>query len=139
MTFSYWNTTVPKFTNASIVRIGSVDAGCGILLKREGWPSVYLEFVLELVDAGEPGQLMARLEAAGDFGCLAKGILKRDRSDPIYSSPLECVGRPNSRLLVRPVEKLPWAKVKTCADLQVKVEALSPSIHGSNGESVSCP
>ena len=127
---------MPKFTNASIVRTGTPQSGCGILLQREGCPAVYLEFILERIDSREPGQYLARLEAAGDFGCLAQGILLRNRSDCFFSSPLVCVGRPNSRLVVRPLENRNWSDVQCCADLTVKVEALSPSIHGADGEAI---
>lgn len=128
---------MPKLTNASIVRTGTAECGCGILLQREAWPAVYLEFILERIDTGEPGQYLARIEAAGDFGRLGQGILLLNRSDSFYSSPLHCVGRPNSRLCVRPMEDLTWAEVRSCADLQVKVEAIDPSIRGSNGQAVS--
>ncbi len=129
---------MPKYTKATIVRTGAPDTGCGILLQREGWPSVYLEFILERIDFTEPGQYLARLEATGDFGRLAKGILILDRSDAFSSGPLQCIGRPNSRLILRPIENQTWAEVTSCQGLAVHVEAIDPSIHGPNGETVGC-
>ena len=79
---------------------------------------------------------MARLEAAGDFGRLAQGVLLLNRSDAFFSGPLQCIGRPNSRLVVRPLEGRNWSEVHCCTDIAVKVEALDPSIHGADGETV---
>jgi hypothetical protein len=127
---------VSKVTSARIVLTHSVDRGCGILLQHEGWPSVYLELVLKLVEGKGAGQYLAQLEAIGGFGILAKGLLPLDRADFFYSDPLHCIGQPNSRLVIRPQGKRTWGEVKICKDIDLKVEAVKSLIQGPDAKSV---
>ncbi len=96
---------------------------------------MYLEFILERVVGKGGEQYLARLEAIGGFGLLAKGLLPLAGADYFYSDPLQCVGRPNSRLVIRPLGKRTWGEVKTGKDIGLKVEAIESLIQGPDAKS----